>query len=407
MPKRCGCGGWRGEEVFGVQMKSGIVAKITEPHKFLNWTWWFWITPGLRSTVLARPGLHLSVLGYLLAANFVFWNEFFPTYYEVVDDDNGLATAYLQSWSSRLMVFVLTGYLFRLVQYYWVNVRIKAAGLLRGTSKVVNMISIHIDYDHPRAEELLSSLHGAVNLIGHYSFAVTSKNTKFRLSEKEMAELFHSRGYESEHLLSLHPKAAINKLHWGILQTITKERNMAEKGCISRLGEIAWIQLTGDMAQMSGDAMSVMSCTSSNKLPFALSHLVNWVTRLMTFFYMITIYGHLANEINGRGNAVPFSCVGGTVDPNANEEQPFCPTRFYVYFNVFYALTLYFILGCLEMHHALSKVWESGLVLKNYLGVIDQVCQPLLDKPKELSEMKYKSVTTTCSTHGVSDQRLG
>lgn len=58
---------------------------------------------------------------------------------------------------------------------------------------------------------------------------------------------------------------------------------------------------------------------------------------------------------------------------------------------MFYALTLYFVLGCLEMQYVLSKIWESGLVLANYKGVIDKLCAPILSKPKDLSELKVKS----------------
>ena len=65
------------------------------------------------------------MLGYLIVANFVFWNEYFPTYYEVVDDDNALAASYVQSWASRLMVFVLTGFMFRVVSAYWIGSRAK------------------------------------------------------------------------------------------------------------------------------------------------------------------------------------------------------------------------------------------------------------------------------------------
>ena len=59
---------------------------------------------------------------------------------------------------------------------------------------------------------------------------------------------------------------------------------------------------------------------------------------------------------------------------------------------MFYALTLYFVLGCLEMQYVLSKIWESGLVLANYKGVIDKLCAPILSKPKDLSELKVKRV---------------
>ena len=66
-----------------------------------------------------------SVIGYLIVANLVFWNEYMPTYYELIDDDNALAASYVQSWASRLMVFVLTAFLFRVVSAYWIGTRTK------------------------------------------------------------------------------------------------------------------------------------------------------------------------------------------------------------------------------------------------------------------------------------------
>ena len=103
---------------------------------------------------------------------------------------------------------------------------------------------------------------------------------------------------------------------------------------------------------MSGGAMSTMSCTSSNKLPFALFHLVNWVvseyctllchcllcplswptlnntlsyytlqTRIMVFFYLVTVYGAIGNEI--KHHPRPMTCFGGSVDPN--QDETYCP----------------------------------------------------------------------------------
>ena len=47
------------------------------------------------------------------------------------------------------------------------------------------------------------------------------------------------------------------------------------------------------------------------------------------------------------------------------------------------------------MQYVLSRIWENGLVLANYKGVIDLICEPILSanaKPKDLSEMKVKRV---------------
>ena len=46
--------------LFGVYLKNGTMPKITEPANFLDWSWWFWITPNLHGTVLARKPKDLS-----------------------------------------------------------------------------------------------------------------------------------------------------------------------------------------------------------------------------------------------------------------------------------------------------------------------------------------------------------
>ena len=273
--------------LFGVFLKQDVMPKITNPANFLDWSWWFWITPKLHGTVLARPRFHLTVLGYLLTLNLVFWNEYFSNYI-LFDEPPTMATAYVTSWASRLMVFVLTGFMFRLVTAYWIGTRLKAAQLLIGTSKVIDVLITSIDYDNPRAEEFLPSLWGAIHLIGHYAFTISSKNTKYKLSEKEVVDMFEEHGYEAEPLLKLHVKNTINKLHWGILQSIKKERMSG--GCMESMNGVEHVQLLESISLMSGGAMSTMSCTSSNKLPFALFHLVNWVVSESCIFYAVAFF---------------------------------------------------------------------------------------------------------------------
>lgn len=56
------------------------------------------------------------------------------------------------------------------------------------------------------------------------------------------------------------------------------------------------------------------------------------------------------------------------------------------------------------MQHVLSKIWENGLVLANYKGVIDLICEPILSaeaKPKDLSEMKVKRADCVLSLERV------
>jgi len=49
----------------------------------------------------------------------------------------------------------------------------------------------------------------------------------------------------------------------------------------------------------------------------------------------------------------------------------------FILVNCFQVFLLYFVFGALEMYHALSEIWASGLVLENYMGIIDLICSPL------------------------------
>ena len=100
--------------------------------------------------------------------------------------------------------------------------------------------------------------------------------------------MFEEHGYEAEPLLKLHVKNTINKLHWGILQSIKKERMSG--GCMESMNGVEHVQLLESISLMSGGAMSTMSCTSSNKLPFALFHLVNWVVSESCIFYAVAFF---------------------------------------------------------------------------------------------------------------------
>ena len=77
---------------------------------------------------------------------------------------------------------------------------------------------------------------------------------------------------------------------------------------------------------------------------------------------------------------MPFSCFWGTIDPELPGET-YCPTLAYIQTNVFYAITIYFVLGCLEIQYVCSRVWEHGLNKDRYLEKIDLICE-FLDPSK-------------------------
>ena len=70
--KSC-CAGVNREYVFGVIVKGGVMAKITNADKFSNWSWWIGITPSLKSTVFVRPAFHLLVWMYIAVANLAYF----------------------------------------------------------------------------------------------------------------------------------------------------------------------------------------------------------------------------------------------------------------------------------------------------------------------------------------------
>ena len=133
----------------------------------------------------------------------------------------------------------------------------------------------------------MHSIWGAIHLIGYYALTISSKNTKYKLSKKEIATMFEEHGYEAEPLLKLHVKNIINKLNWGILQSVKLERKPG--GCMESLDNPAHALLLENIALMYGGAMSTMSFTSSNKLPFALFHLVNWVVSEVKYLCILAV----------------------------------------------------------------------------------------------------------------------
>ena len=364
--------------MFGIGMKGGEAARVTDVSKFRNWSWWIYLTPSFQSTVFHRPGLHLSVLGYLIVANLVFWNKHYAPQYEIYDVDDFAGTT-LDNLALRLVVFVLSSYMFQVVSAYWTGTKHKASRMLRGMARSVDAISTILDYSNPRSEKVLNEIRDAFVLVGKYSLCISARHTKHALSMDELAHLFQGVRYNSDLLLKkIHCKQATNVLRQAVLQTVQRER-LKDDGCMRLMSNESFDRFQTHLFELTDGGRKVMSSTTSSKLPFDLYQLVTWGTKMMLFFYVTGVYSTVSRELVSSGSAVPFSCLGGTVMPD--EGETYCPTRFYVILNLFYASVLYFILGCLEIYHSVTKIWENGLVLRNYMTVVDLLCEPLVASP--------------------------
>ena len=67
----------------------------------------------------------------------------------------------------------------------------------------------------------------------------------------------------------------------------------------------------------------------------------------------------------------------------------------YLYFNLFHCALLYFLFGALECYRSVNHIWKNGLVLDNYHGIIDLICQPLMveaivEAPRDVAQLSLK-----------------
>ena len=65
-----------------------------------------------------------------------------------------------------------------------------------------------------------------------------------------------------------------------------------------------------------------------------------------------------------------------------------------LFFNVFHCAILYFLFGILECYRSVNQIWENGLVLDNYHGIIDLICQPLANTDEAPMDVAQLSLET-------------
>ena len=164
-----------------------------------------------------------------------------------------------------------------------------------------------------------------------------------------------------------------------VLQAIEHER---ANGCLTKLTEEKHVALLSHLNDYCGGASSVSSSVSSSKLPFAYVHLVNWGVKILTAFYLVTFNCLAAEDWDMKSVCLPWeNCKVTESLPTPNTWM------FFIWFNLMQLAILYFLFGILEIYVCVNDTWHSGLVLENYKGIIDLICEPLLKKPASIVDL--------------------
>ncbi|EJK44491.1 hypothetical protein THAOC_36962 [Thalassiosira oceanica] len=319
-------------------------------------------------------------------------------------------------FSGRLLTFVLSAYLIQIVtvgvlcitrrpklallslvsifdpyQVYFKAVRGKARGMMYGLSKAVDILSVALDYDHSSSEACRLDLERALSAIGHYALVVVSTiNIPQKAEAKEIRrEVFESRKFDGDYFVSLPPKQALHVLRLAVLQAIECER---AKGCLAKLTNEQHVALLSYLNDYCGGASSVSSSVTSSKLPFAYVHLVNWGVKILTAFYLVTFECLAAEDWDTTSVCMPWEIC------KLRESNPTASTwMFFIWVNLMTLAILYFLFGILEVYVCVNDTWQSGLVLQNYEGIIDLICEPLLMKPASIADLSAVYNTSKAS----------
>jgi hypothetical protein len=270
---------------------------------------------------------------------------------------------------------------------YYKDVRKKASEMIKGLDGFVDGISISVDYESPRAAEFLNELYGAVHATSHFALALASENTRFKLSKDEIQAIFDDNGYDGNYLLSFQKKQTVTIMRVAIQRSL-KEEKESSNSCLKDYNEFREEQIWQDLRQFASGAMSVTSCVSSNKLPFAYVQLITWATRVFLLYHLFFFYASTALELVEDGSGPVLNCFSSIFYYSSSEGH--CHTEAFVLFNIVNITKVYFVLGLLELYPVLIKSWQSQLVLKNYRLVIDGICGRLKpdEIPKNLFQLK-------------------
>jgi hypothetical protein len=220
--------------------------------------------------------------------------------------------------------------------------------MMGALSKIVAIIFVVIiKYQQHNGIEFSNRIHHALTAICHYALHQASSNTKFRLTQEEMEDIiFDERNLDGSNLLKLgHKKAPIQALKLAIMKSVKDEANHTNKsknrnnsnesdgngikcddgGCVSS----EWFD-SDTLEELGGASMSVVSCVSSTKLPFAYNQLLQFTTRI--FMVVTTFFGYRtsAEQCISGNYQIPFTRFSWDDLPGG----PPCQTYEYIHFNI-------------------------------------------------------------------------
>jgi hypothetical protein len=140
-----------------------------------------------------------------------------------------------------------------------------------------------------------------------------------------------------------------------------------------------WVAIREQLNEYCAGASTTSSSISSSKLPYSYVQLVNWGTNMFIFFQVIAFYQTKAYFFSASDVYLDFIS-----DEPMNLSEAVLHLFHFIIFNLFEIFVVYFMLGCLEVYHSLSDIWAEGLVVQNYIGIIDMICLPLLPMLKAI-----------------------
>ena len=346
------------EDVTGVIVKCGVMAKVTNGDKFSNWSWWIAVSPFCKSTVFTRLGFHISVWLYIALANIAYFLVFFGGKKGVAVDEEIRITDAMEkvdSFAIRLLTWLLAGFIGHVVTAYYINVRKKASEMIQGLVHLVDGISVSVDYSSPRASAFLNDLYGALRATAHYALAHGSANTKFKLKKDELRAIFDDHGYDGKYMTSHQKKQTVTVMRLAILRSLEEEKDASESCLKKSYNNFREENIRQSLTQFAAGAMSTISCVSSNKLPFAYVHLLSWATRTFLLFHIFLTYVSQSLEHLDMGSKPPFSCYDSSFVFDGVVDAA-CVTEEFIIFNAFNILAVYFLMGILEVYHGRASL---------------------------------------------------
>ena len=251
-----------------------------------------------------------------------------------------------------------------------------------GLSNAVDTLATTLDYNHPNTPGLLDAIYGPLVVIGQYGLTLASKTSAYQKSPQDILALFERHQLDGTYLLHTYPpKQILHTLRLAILQEIQKERQQtaaaasSSSSCLQSMCNEDFIELRKQLNDYSGWSSSTSSSVSSSKLPFGYVHFINWSTHAILFmivFQMFQEQGSIWCKSDICWSLVARSCHEETDRPPDAMEI----IQLLMHF-LFQIITLYYVLGSLELYHVLEQSFSSGLVVQNYYGIIELICAPL------------------------------